>query len=106
VLAVASHADYMGVPRDTVTARTLFAVDELTGFLTACALVRPDKAVAEVQVKSVKKKLKDKAFARAVNREDVRNGAEELGIELGEHIEFVRDAMATIADDLELPPAG
>jgi putative nucleotidyltransferase with HDIG domain len=105
VLAVASHADYMGVPRDTVTARTLFAVDELTGFLTACALVRPDKAVAEVKVKSVKKKLKDKAFARGVNREDVRNGAEELGVELGEHIEFVRNAMATIADALELPPS-
>ncbi len=105
VLAVASHADYMGVPRETVMAKTLFAVDELTGFLTACALVRPDKAVAEVKIKSVKKKLKDKAFARGVNRDDVRQGAEDLGVELGEHIEFVRDAMATIADQLELPPA-
>ena len=105
VLTVASHADYMGVPRDTPAAKTLFAVDELTGFLTACALVRPDKAIAEVKVKSVKKKLKDKAFARGVNREDVRRGAEELGVEIGEHIEFVRDAMATIADQLELPPA-
>ena len=105
ILAVASHADYMGVPRETLAAKTLFAVDELTGFLTACALVRPDKAIAEVKVKSVKKKLKDKAFARGVNRDDVRGGAEELGIELGEHIEFVRDAMATIADQLELPPA-
>jgi len=104
ITAVASHADYMGVPRDTPAAKTLFAVDELTGFLTACALVRPDKAIAEVKVKSVKKKLKDKAFARGVNRDDVRTGAEALGIELGEHIEFVRDAMATIADDLELPP--
>jgi len=104
VLTVASHADYMGVPRDTLAAKTLFAVDELTGFLTACALVRPDKAIAEVKVKSVKKKLKDRAFARGVNREDVRRGAEELGVEIGEHIEFVRDAMATIAEQLELPP--
>jgi putative nucleotidyltransferase with HDIG domain len=103
---VASHADYMGIPRDSRAAKTLFAVDELSGFLTACALVRPDKAIAEVKIKSVKKKLKDKAFARGVNREDVRNGAEELGVDLGEHIEFVRNAMATIADDLELPPAG
>jgi putative nucleotidyltransferase with HDIG domain len=105
ILTVASHADYMGVPRETMVAKTLFAVDELTGFLTACALVRPDKSVAEVRVKSVKKKLKDKAFARGVNREDVRRGVEELGVELGEHIEFVRDAMATIADQLELPPS-
>lgn len=100
----ASHADYMGIPRDAPAAKALFAVDELTGFLTACALVRPDRSIADVRVKSVKKKLKDKAFARAVNRDDVRNGAAELGVELGEHIEFVRDAMATIADELELPP--
>ena len=104
VLAVASHADYMGVPRGTLAAKTLFAVDELTGFLTACALVRPDKAIAEVKIKSVKKKLKDKAFARGVNRDDVRNGVEALGVELGEQIEFVRNAMATIADQLGLPP--
>jgi putative nucleotidyltransferase with HDIG domain len=106
VRIVASHADYMGVPRDNRAARTLFAVDELSGFLVACALVRPDKAIAEVKVKSVKKKLKDKAFARGVNRDDVRNGAEELGVDLGEHIAFVRDAMATIADQLELPSPG
>jgi len=105
VQTVASHADYMGVPRDTLAAKTLFAVDELSGFLTACALVRPDKAIAEVKVKSVKKKLKDKAFARGVNRDDVRNGAEELGVDLGEHIEFVRNAMATISDQLGLPPS-
>jgi len=104
VQIVASHADYMGVARDSRAAKTLFAVDELSGFLTACALVRPDKAIAEVKVKSVKKKLKDKAFARGVNRDDVRNGAEELGVDLSEHIEFVRNAMATIADQLELPP--
>jgi putative nucleotidyltransferase with HDIG domain len=105
IRTVASHADYMGVPRDTLAAKALFAVDELTGFLTACALVRPDKAIAEVRVKSVKKKLKDKAFARAVSRDDVRRGAEELSLELGEHIEFVRDAMATVAEQLELPPS-
>ena len=78
IQTIASHADYMGVPRDTVVRKTLFAVDELSGFLTACALVRPDKAIAEVKVKSVKKKLKDKAFARGVNRDDVRHGVEEL----------------------------
>jgi len=100
----ASHADYMGVPRDTRVKKALFAVDELCGFLTACALVRPDTAISEVKVKSVKKKLKDKAFARGVNRDDVTRGAEELGVDLDEHIAFVRDAMATIADQLELPP--
>jgi putative nucleotidyltransferase with HDIG domain len=104
IRTVASHADYMGVPRDSLAAKALFAVDELTGFLTACALVRPDKAISEVRAQSVKKKLKDKAFARAVNRDDVRCGAEELEVDLGEHIAFVRDAMATIADQLELPP--
>ena len=102
--AVASHADYMGVPRETLAAKTLFAVDELAGFLTACALVRPDRSIAEVQAKSVMKKLKDKAFARSVNREDIVRGAEELGVELATHIEVVRDAMATIAGQLELPP--
>jgi putative nucleotidyltransferase with HDIG domain len=105
VQAVCSHADYMGIPRDTDMAKALFGVDELTGFLTACALVRPDKAVANVKVKSVKKKLKDKAFARGVNREDVRRGAEELGVELDDHIAAVRDAMAGIAGELELPPS-
>ncbi len=106
IQVAASHADYMGVPRNTRVKKTLFAVDELSGFLSACALVRPDKAIAEVKVKSVKKKLKDKAFARGVNRDDVRSGVEELGVDLGEHIAFVRDAMATIADQLELPPQG
>jgi len=105
ILTAASHADYMGIPRETLAAKVLFAVDELSGFLTACALVRPDKAIANVKIKSVKKKLKDKAFARAVNRDDVRGGAEALGVELGEHIEFVRNAMATIADELGLPPS-
>ena len=104
VRTVASHADYMGVPRDTLAAKALFAVDELAGFLTACALVRPDRSIAEVQAASVKKKLKDKAFARSVNREDIVRGAEELNVDLAAHIEVVRDAMATIADQLELPP--
>lgn len=105
VRAVEGHAAYMGVPRDTLMARTLFAVDELCGFLTACALVRPDVAVANVKVKSVKKKLKDKAFARGVNRDDVRRGVEELEVDLDDHIAFVRDAMASISDALELPPS-
>ena len=104
IRAVEGHAAYMGVPRDSLMARALFAVDELCGFLTACALVRPDVSVAEVKVKSVKKKLKDKAFARGVNRDDVRLGVEELGVDLDEHIAFVRDAMAGIADVLGLPP--
>lgn len=103
VLAVGSHADYMNIPRDSTLRKALFAVDELTGFLTACALVRPDKSIADVRVKSVKKKLKDKAFARAVNRQDVYSGSEALGVDLGEHIEFVRDAMATISEKLGLP---
>jgi len=101
--AILGHAAYTGVPRTSLMARTLFAVDELCGFLVACALVRPSKSLADLEVKSVKKKLKDKAFARGVNREDVRVGAEDLGVDLGEHIEFVRDAMAGIADQLELP---
>jgi len=105
IQAVASHADYMGIPRDTRMSKALFAVDELCGFLTACALVRPDRSVAEVKIKSVKKKLKDKAFARGVNRDDVREGPGELGVEMDEHIAFVRDAMATVAAALELPPS-
>ena len=100
--AILGHGDHTGVPRDTEMAKALYAVDELTGFLTACALVRPTKRVADVPVKSVKKKMKDKAFARSVNRDDIRRGAEELGVELGEHIEFVRDAMAEIGSELGL----
>ncbi len=104
VRAIAGHADYMGVPRDTPLARALFATDELCGFLTACALVRPDRSIAAVEPGSVKKKLKDKAFARGVNRDDVRRGAAELEVELDQHIAFVRDAMATVAARLGLPP--
>jgi putative nucleotidyltransferase with HDIG domain len=104
VRAVEGHAEYMGVQRDSDMARCLFAVDELTGFLTAASLVRPDKSIAAVEVKSVLKRMKEKAFARSVNRDDIVKGAEEIGMPLEEHIAFVRDAMATIADRLGLPP--
>ena len=101
--AILGHATYSGTPRESTMAKVLFAVDELAGFIVACVKVRP-KGIADLKPKSVKKKLKDKAFARGVNRDDVRSGAEALGVDLGEHIEFVRNAMATIADELELPP--
>jgi putative nucleotidyltransferase with HDIG domain len=87
--AVLGHAAYTGVPRTTSMARALFAVDELCGFLVACALVRPSRSLADLEVASVKKKLKDKAFARGVSREDVLKGAEELGVPLEELIAFV-----------------
>jgi putative nucleotidyltransferase with HDIG domain len=105
VRAIEGHADYTGVPRDTDMARCLFAVDELTGFLTAATLVRPDRTVANVPVESVLKRMKDKAFARSVNRDDIRRGAEEIGMELPAHIAFVRDAMAGIAAELGLAGA-
>lgn len=90
---ILSHAEYSGVKRDSLLARTLFACDELAGFLTAVAYVRPNKTIEEVEVKSVKKKLKDKAFARTVNREDIFKGSEELNISLDEHIEFCINAL-------------
>ena len=102
VRAIEGHASYTGVPRETDMARCLFAVDELTGLLTAAALVRPDKAIASVEVKSVLKRMKEKAFARSVNREDIVKGAEETGMPLEEHIAIVRDAMASIAGELGL----
>ncbi len=105
VRAIEGHADYTGVPRETPMARCLFAVDELTGFLTACTLVRPDRQIAAVPLKSVKKRLKEKAFARSVNRDDIVRGAEEIGVPLDDHIVFVRDAMAAIAGDLGLDGA-
>jgi len=98
--AVAGHAEHTGVKRETLMAKTLFAVDELCGFLLACAYVRPDRSIANVQVKSVKKKLKDKSFARAVNRDDIIQGIDELGVDTGEHIQFVIDALAEISDEL------
>jgi predicted hydrolase (HD superfamily) len=91
--AILGHAQYSGVPRDTHLARALFACDELAGFLTACALVKPSKSIAEVEAPSVRKKMKDKAFARAINRQDVIQGAEELGVELEKHIAFCIEAM-------------
>jgi predicted hydrolase (HD superfamily) len=91
--AILGHAQYTGVARTTAVARTLFAVDELCGFLVACALVRPSRSLQDLTVKSVKKKLKDKAFARGVNREEVLQGAEELGVPLEEHIQFVIEAL-------------
>ncbi|HFB68071.1 MAG TPA: HDIG domain-containing protein [Calditrichae bacterium] len=100
--AILGHAEHTGVPRKTNMAKALFAVDELCGFITAVALVRPDKKLDSVKVKSVKKKLKDKAFARQVSREDIRKGAEELGVDLDEHIAFVLEAMKSVADKLGL----
>lgn len=100
--AILAHADYSGVRRESSLDKTLFACDELAGFLTACALIKPSKKIAEVEVSSVKKKLKDKAFARGVNREDVRKGAEELGISLDEHVAICIEAMRGIADELGL----
>ncbi|HZA98865.1 MAG TPA: HD domain-containing protein [Gemmatimonadales bacterium] len=91
--AILGHATYSGVPRDTPMARALFGVDELAGFLVACALVRPSKSLQDLEVSSVKKKLKDKAFARGVSREDIIRGAEELGVPLDQHIAFVLDAL-------------
>lgn len=91
--AILGHAHYTGVARTSLVAKTLFAVDELCGFLVACALVRPSRSLADLTVKSVKKKLKDKGFARGVNREDVVQGAEELGVPLEEHIQFVIEAL-------------
>jgi predicted hydrolase (HD superfamily) len=102
IRAILSHADYCSVPRVSLLEHTLFACDELAGFLTACSLVKPGKSIFEVEPDSVKRRLKDKAFARGVNREDVRKGAEELGIPLEEHIAFCIEAMRTAADALGL----
>jgi predicted hydrolase (HD superfamily) len=100
--AILGHAQYSGVPRVTQMAKTLFAVDELTGLITATALVRPSRSVHEVETRSVRKKMKDKAFARGVSREDVIEGAEALGVDLDEHIAFVIGAMQRSADSLGL----
>ncbi|MEO7454629.1 MAG: HD domain-containing protein [Gemmatimonadaceae bacterium] len=100
--AIMGHAQYSGVPRVTPMAKTLFAVDELTGLITATALVRPSKSVHEVEARSVRKKMKDKAFARGVSREDVTEGAAALGVDLDEHIAFVIAAMQRSAEALGL----
>lgn len=102
IQAILSHADYTGVKRETLLQKTLYACDELAGFLTAVAYVRPSKSINEVEVKSVKKKMKDKAFARAVNREDITKGAEELGVDLDSHIAFCIEAMKQQKDILGL----
>jgi len=102
VRAILSHADYSGVARQSLLEHTLFACDELAGFLTACTYVRPSKSILDLEVDSVKKRLKDKAFARGVSRDDVRKGAEELGIPLEEHIAFCIAAMRENADALSL----
>jgi predicted hydrolase (HD superfamily) len=100
--AILGHAQYSGVPRVTHLDKALFGCDELAGFLTACALVKPTKAIADVEVASVRKKMKDKAFARGVNREDVIQGAAELGVELDAHIGFCIEAMRRRAEELGL----
>ncbi|MGE5322987.1 MAG: HD domain-containing protein [Actinomycetota bacterium] len=100
--AILSHADYSGVKRETKMEKVLYACDELAGFITASALVKPNKSLAEVEAKSVRKKMKDKAFARSVNRDDIINGAADLGVDLEEHIAFCIDAMKAIAPELGL----
>ena len=100
--AIMSHADYSGVTRESPMEKALFACDELAGFITACALVKPGKSLAEVEAPSVKKKMKDKAFARSVNRADIVSGAADLGVELEEHIAFCIEAMKGIAGELGL----
>jgi putative nucleotidyltransferase with HDIG domain len=100
--AILGHADYMGVPRDTLMAKCLYASDELCGLITAVALVRPSKKLADVEVSSVKKKMKDKAFARSVSREDIEKGVAELGVNLDDHIATVLNAMKSISNHLGL----
>ncbi len=102
IRAILSHADYTGVPRQTPLEHTLFACDELAGFLVACALVKPGKSIFEVETDSVKRKLKDKAFARGVNRQDVLKGAVEMGVSLDEHIGLCIEALRGVADGLGL----
>jgi putative nucleotidyltransferase with HDIG domain len=103
--AILSHADYSGVKRESRMEKTLYACDEIAGFITASALVKPNKSLAEVEAKSVRKKMKDKAFARSVNRDDIVNGAADLGVDLEEHIAFCIEAMKGIAGELGLAGA-
>jgi len=102
VRAVGAHADHTGIPRQTRMEHTLFACDEMTGFVTAVALVRPNKKLAEVDASAVRKKMKDKAFARAVNRDELLRGAEEIGVPFDEHVQNVINAMSGIADEVGL----
>ncbi len=103
--AIKGHADYLDVPRDTLMSKTLYAVDELSGFIVACALMRPE-GLENMKAKSVRKKMKQKSFAATVNRDDIVRGAEELGVDLSEHIEFVADALRERSDELGLAPRG
>ena len=102
VRAILSHADYCGVPRQSKLEQTLFACDELAGFLTACSYVRPSKSILDLEASSVKKRMKDKAFARSVSREDIIKSAQEMGVPLDEHIAFCIEAMRGIANQLGL----
>ncbi len=106
VYAVLCHADYLGLERKTPMDRAIYAVDELTGFVIAVALVRPNKSIDEVDVAAVRKKMKDKGFARAVNREDITKGAEQLGVDLDEHIAFVIEALKPVARELGIAGTG
>jgi putative nucleotidyltransferase with HDIG domain len=106
IRAILSHADYCGVARQSALEHTLFACDELAGFLTACSLIRPSKSILDLEVSSVKKRMKDKAFARGVSRDDVAKGAEELGLPLEEHIAFCIAAMRETAEALGLRGSG
>ena len=102
IRAIMGHATYTGVPRDTDMARALFATDELCGFLVACVLVRPSKSLDDLEVSSVKKKLKDKAFARSVNRDDIKQSVTELGVDMDEHIRFVIDSLRPVQEEIGL----
>ena len=104
VRAVLSHGNHTGIARDSLMEKALFACDELSGFVTAVALVRPTKALSDTSVRSVKRKMKDKAFARSINRDDIVQAADELGVELDDHIDFVIDALKPIAPQLGLQP--
>jgi putative nucleotidyltransferase with HDIG domain len=97
-----AHAPFTGVPRDSNLRKVLFAVDELTGFVIACALVRPSRSLSDLEAKSVRKKMKEKSFAAAVSREDLQQGADELGVELSEHIQFVIEALRPVSQELGL----
>ena len=101
---ILGHADFTGVPRESLMAKVLYAVDELCGFIIAVTLVRPNKSIGEVQVKSVKKKMKDKSFAAKVNRDEIRSGAEELGVDFDEHVNFVIQSLTTVAEKIGVNP--
>ena len=104
IYAIQCHADYLGLERKALVDKAIFALDELTGFVIACALVKPTRSLSEIESKSVRKKLKDKAFARSVHREDIHKGAEQLGMDLDELIPFVANALKPVAAEIGLNP--